>query len=90
MEPWPVPAASRNIRQTVLLPTPGDCSRGPARPRKSSRDRVVAFQGLWKITTHIRHQALPPTTLFQHQRMWSFPGVCWGLWGPLGWPHGQY
>ena len=36
--------------------------------RKSSRDRVaVAFQGLWKITTQVWHQAFPLMTLFQHQ-----------------------
>ena len=37
----------------------------PACPRKSSRDGIAAaFQGLWKITTHIWHQALPLMTLF--------------------------
>ena len=46
--------------------------------RKSSRDNVAAaFQGLWKITTHIWCQASPTTTLFQHQRMWPFSVVCW-------------
>ena len=50
----------------------------PARPRKSSRDSVTAaFQGLWKITTHIWHQASPLTTLHQHQRMWPYSAVCW-------------
>ena len=50
----------------------------PARPRKSSRDRVAAaFQGLWKITRHIWHQASPLMPLFQHQRMWLFSVVCW-------------
>ena len=54
-----------------------DCGQVPARPRKSSRDSVAtAFQGLWKITTHIWHQASPLTTLFQHQRMWPPSGVC--------------
>ena len=48
----------------------------PARPRKSSRGSVAAaFQGLWKITTHIWHQALTPMTLFQHQRMRPFSGL---------------
>ena len=42
----------------------------PACPRKSSHDCVAAvFQGLWKITIHIWHQASPVTTLFS--------GVCW-------------
>ena len=51
---------------------------GATRPAKSSRDSgAAAFQGLWKITTHIWHQASPLTTLFQHQRMWPFSGVCW-------------
>ena len=51
---------------------------GATRPRKSSRDSVAAApQGLWKITTHIWHQASPLLTLFQHQRMWLFSGVCW-------------
>ena len=56
----------------------GDCGQVPACPRKSSRDSVAAeFQGLWKITTHIWHQALPLTTLFPHQRIWPFSGVFW-------------
>ena len=71
-------AAPRNACRTLLLPVPRDCGRGPARPRKSSRDGVAAvFQGLWKITTHIWHQASPLMTLFQHQRMWLFSGVSW-------------
>ena len=41
---------------------------GATRPRKSLRDGVAAaFQGLWKITTCIWHQASPLRTLFQHQ-----------------------
>ena len=57
---------------------PETAARMPARPRKSSRDSVAAAsQGLWKITTHIGHQASPLMTLFQHQRMWMFSGVCW-------------
>ena len=49
----------------------------PAHPQKRSRDSVVsAFHGLWKISTHIWHQA-SPLTLFQHQRMWPVSGVCW-------------
>ena len=51
---------------------------GATRPRKSLRDGVAAaFQGLWKITTYIWHQASPSTTLPQHQRMWLPSGVCW-------------
>ena len=73
-----MPAAPRNACWTLLLPVPRDCSQVPARPRNSSRDSVAAaFQGLWKITTHIWHQASPLMTLFQHQRMWPPSGVCW-------------
>ena len=51
---------------------------GASCPRKSSQDSVAALsQGLWKITTHAWHQAPPLMTLFQHQRMWPFSGVCW-------------
>ena len=73
-----MPAAPRNACGTLLLPVTQDCGQVPAHPRKSSRDHVAtAFQGLWKMTTHIWHQPSPLTTLFQHQRMWSFSGVCW-------------
>uniref|UniRef100_A0ABI7W7B0 Fatty acid binding protein 5 n=1 Tax=Felis catus TaxID=9685 RepID=A0ABI7W7B0_FELCA len=72
-----MPATPRNVRRTVLVPMPRDWGWLPAHPRKSSRDRVAAaFQGLWKITTHIWHQASLLATLFQHQRMCLFPGVC--------------
>ena len=59
-------ATPRNVSGTVLLPpVPRDHGWVPARPRKRSHDRVAAaFQGLWKITTHIWHQASPLTTLF--------------------------
>ena len=72
-------AAPRNACGTLLLSVPRDCDQVPARPRKSSGDSVAAaaFQGLWKITTHMWHQASPLTTLFQHPRMWLFSGVCW-------------
>ena len=70
--------APRNACGTVLLPMPRNCGQVPACPRKSSRDSVAAVpQGLWRITTHIWHQPSPPTTLFQHQQMWLFSGVCW-------------
>ena len=70
-------AAPRNACWTLLLPEPRDCGQVPARPRKCSRDSVAAaFQGLWKITMHLWHQASPSTTLFQHQRMWLPSGVC--------------
>nr|XP_060511930.1 uncharacterized protein LOC132693229 [Panthera onca] len=73
-----MPAAPRNACWTLLLPVPCDCGQVPASPRKSSRDSVAAgSQGLWKITTHIWRQASPLTTLFQHQRMWPFSGICW-------------
>ena len=46
-------------------------------PQKSLQDSVAAvFQGLWEITTYIWYQVSPLTTLFQHQRMWVFAGVC--------------
>ena len=71
-------AAPRKACWTLLLLVPRNCGQVPAHPRKSSRDSVAAaFQGLWKITTHIWHQASPLKTLFQHQRMWPFSGVCW-------------
>ena len=71
-------AAPRNACRTLLLPVPRDCSQVPAHPRKCSRDSVASvFQGLLKITTHIRHQASPLTTLPQHQQMWPPSGVCW-------------
>ena len=71
-------AAPRKTCCTLLLLVPRDCSQVPASPRKSPRDSVVAaFQGLWKITTHIWHQASPLRTLFQDQRMWSFSGIYW-------------
>ena len=71
-------AAPKKVRRTVLLLMSRDCGQVPARPRKSSRDSAAAaFQGLWKITTHIWHQASPLMILFQHQRMWPPSGVCW-------------
>ena len=72
-------AANRNTCWTLLLPVPRDCGQVPACPGKNLRDSVAAaFQGLWKITTHIWHQASPLTTLlFQHQRMWPPSGFCW-------------
>ena len=66
----------------VLLLTPRDCGRVPARPgkRKSLQDSVAAApQGLWKITTRIWPPASPLTTLFQHQGMWLFSRVHWSL-----------
>ena len=74
-----VPAAPRNVCLSVLLPMPRDCGWVPAHPRKNSRDSVAVFQGLWKITTHIWRQASPLMSLFQHQQMWLFFGVCWDL-----------
>ena len=50
----------------------------PDCPRKCSQDSVAAmFQGLWKITTHIWHQASPLTTLPQHQQMCLPSGFSW-------------
>ena len=74
----------RNVCRTMLLLMPRDSAWVPAHPRKSSYDHVAAvFQGLWKITTHIWHQASHLTSLFQHQQMWLFSGVRWDLclWG---------
>ncbi|XP_045297289.1 uncharacterized protein LOC123578461 [Leopardus geoffroyi] len=85
-----LPAAPGNVLEAVLLLRPIDRSRVPARPRKSSRGHVAAaFQGFWKITTHIWRQASPPTALFQHQRMWLFSRIRWDLcpWGVL--PEGE-
>ena len=70
-------AAPRNVHGTLLLPVPRDCSQVPGRPRKSLREGIAAApQGLWQITKCIWHQASPLTTLFQHQQMWPFSGVC--------------
>ena len=88
-----MPAAPRNIGNAVPLPLPlpRDCGWVPACAPKRSRDGVAAaFRGLWTITTHFWYRASPLTTLFQHQRMWLFSGVCWDLWGRLGWPHRLY
>ena len=75
-----VAAAPRNVRGTMLLLMPRDCSWVPAHPRECSHNRVAAvFQGLWKITTHIWYQASPLMSLFQHQRMWLFSRVPWNL-----------
>ena len=64
-EQWPNVRCTRNTCRTLLLLVPRDCGQVPARLRKSSRDSVAAaFQGLWKITTHIWHQASPLMTLF--------------------------
>ena len=67
-EQWP------NISCTQVHPLDPVGARAPRLrpgaicPRKSLRDGVAAaFQGLWKITTHIWHQSSSPTTLFQHQ-----------------------
>ena len=81
-------ASPRNVLGTMLLLMPRDCGQVPAHPRKSSCDCVAAaFQGLWKITTHIWHQASPPMTLCQHQRM-LFSQAHWDL-SCLG-PHRLY
>ena len=69
-------ATPRNVHGTCCCRCQ-DCSQVTVHPRKSSQDSVAAvFQGLWKITTHIWHQASSLTTLFQHQRMRPFSGVC--------------
>ena len=84
-----VPAAPRNICRSMLLPTPRECGWVPARPRESSQDSVAtAFQGLWKITTPIWHQASPSTTLFQHQQSGCSPMSTGAL--SLGDPHSLY
>ena len=76
------PPTPRNVYKTTMMPIPTLMPMGwvLAHPRKSSRDLVAAvFQGLWKITTHIWHQASPLTSLFQHQRIWLFSRVHWDL-----------
>ena len=81
-----VPAPPRKVCGTVLLLTPRDCSQMPAHTRKSSRDSVAAaFQGLWKITAHIWHQASPLMTLFSTSEC----DHCLGSAGPR-WPHSLY
>ena len=49
----------------------------PPPPPKLGDSVASAFQGPWKIATHIWHQASPLTILPQHQRMWLPSGVCW-------------
>ena len=79
-EQWPNAGCTQEYLQDPAVPGAQDCGQVPAHPRKCSQDSVaVAFQGLWKITTHIWHQASPLTILFQHQRMWFFSRVHWGL-----------
>ena len=71
-------AVPTNAYCILLLPVSRVCGQVPAHPRKCSRDSVAAaFLGSWKITTYIWHQASPLMTLFQHQQMWPFSGVCW-------------
>ena len=77
-------AAPRNICQTVLLLIPSDWV--PAHPRKSSHDHeVAAFQGLWKITTHL----VPGFTLKDLHPAPANVVVLWDLLGtlPVGRPH---
>ena len=70
-------AAPRNACWTLLLPVLHDCGQVPARPRKSSRDSVAAaFQGLWKITTHLT----PGFTL----NLVPAPANVASFWGLLG------
>ena len=67
-EQWPGAGGTQERLWDVLLPMSRDCGQVSTHPKKSSRDSAAAaFQGLWKITTHIWHQASPLTTLFQHQ-----------------------
>ena len=62
---------------------------GASLPQKKLRDSVASvFQGPWKVTTHIWHQASFPVTLFQHQQTWLFSRVTQAL--PLGDPHSLY
>ena len=82
-EQWPnndrMSAVPRNACWTLLLPEARECGRVPARPRKSLRDSVAAaFHGLWKITTHIWHQASSLTPV--PANVTAF----WGLLGPGG------
>ena len=73
-----ISVAPRKVGGTVLLLKPRNGCQVPVHLRKSSGDCGAAtFQGLWKITTHFWHQASPLKTLFQHQRIWPFSGVCW-------------
>ena len=68
-------ATLRNIWGTLMLPLPSDHGWVPALPRKSSCDHVAAaFQGLWKITSHIWHQASPLTTLSSTRERGCFLG----------------
>ena len=39
--------------------------------------RRIMSQQLFRDYVKSQHQASPLTTLFRHQRMWPFSGVCW-------------
>ena len=56
---------------------PETAARCQPAPEKVCESVAAEPQGLWKITTHIWHWALPSMTLFQHQQMWPFSGLCW-------------
>ena len=71
-EQWPNVGCTQ---EHLLDPATARCQ--PAPPKKSRDSVASAFQGPWKIATHIWHQASPSTTLPQHQRMWLPSGVCW-------------
>ena len=79
-EQWPVLATPRNICRTEtqrLRP-------GASPPQeKFARQCNSSVSGIMEVTTHIWHEASPPTTLFQHQRMWLISRVCCEvcLWG---------
>ncbi|XP_042827129.1 uncharacterized protein LOC122234544 [Panthera tigris] len=75
----PVPPHPGMFALPLLLPTPRDHGWVPACPRKVHViGRVAgAFQGSWKIPTCIWPQSSPLMTLFHHQQIWLFSGVCW-------------
>ena len=77
-EQWP---NAGRTQERLLDPAAAAASRlrpGATCPRKRSQDSVAAaFQGLWKITTHIWHQSSLLRTLPQHQQMWPPSRVCW-------------
>ena len=76
-EQWRMSPAPSFAHWTLLLPVPQDSGQVPARPPKRSRDSVAsAFQGPWKIATHIWHQSSSSATFPQHQQTWLPSGVC--------------
>ena len=79
-----VPAAPRNVRETVLLPRPRDRDRVPARPRKFARRCSSSVSGI--MANH--NTRLAPG--FTPRDRVPAPANVVFLWGLPRWPHGLY